>query len=106
MSTVDWIGWASSMVLIATLSKQVIAQWKSGKYEGVSRWLFIGQMLASTGFTIYSVLLENWVFTATNGLLLINALAGQWVSMRNRKRAEQGGRVARSPEPRLVPRTT
>ena len=31
---------------------------------GVSVWLFVGQLAASVGFTIYSVLLRNWVFAA------------------------------------------
>lgn len=85
MNGVDWIGWFSSVVLIATLSRQVLKQWRSGEVAGVSRWLFTGQTAASTGFTIYSVLLENWVFTVTNSLLLVNALAGYWVSARNRR---------------------
>jgi hypothetical protein len=32
-------------------------------------------------------LLENWVFLVTNLLLIINALLGEWVTLRNRRRA-------------------
>lgn len=72
----DIIGWASSVILLITLIKQVYKQWKDGETEGLSRWLFIGQMLASVGFTVYSYLVGNWVFTVTNALLTINNLIG------------------------------
>lgn len=85
MDDAEWIGWFSSVILIATLGRQVLKQWRSGEVAGVSRWLFVGQTAASTGFTIYSVLLSNWVFTVTNSLLLVNAIAGYWVSARNRR---------------------
>ena len=87
------IGWASSMILLATLVKQVYKQWKEGTGEGVSKWLFIGQVASSVGFTVYSYLVGNWVFTVTNGLLLINNILGVaayfYVRKRNRKTAEQ-----------------
>lgn len=70
------IGWASSIILLLTLVKQVHKQWKDGTSEGLSKWLFIGQLFASIGFTIYSYSVENWVFTITNGLLIINNIIG------------------------------
>ena len=87
MTSFDLIGWASSLVLLATLVQQVRKQWKSGKSEGVSSWLFVGQLAASIGFTVYSVLLGNWVFAATNAILVINAMVGQLILIRNRRRA-------------------
>src|SRR3546814_6572394 len=44
---------------------------------GVSHWLFTGQISASTGFVVYSALVANWVFVATNTLLLLAAILGQ-----------------------------
>lgn len=79
------IGWVSSLVLLLTLGQQVRRQWVSGDSRGVSTWLFVGQTAASVGFSIYSFLLENWVFLTTNLLLLVNALLGQWVTLRNRR---------------------
>ncbi len=70
------IGWASSIILLLTLIKQVYKQWKDGETDGVSSWLFIGQLFASVGFTVYSFLVKNWVFTVTNGLLTINNIIG------------------------------
>jgi uncharacterized protein with PQ loop repeat len=82
----DLIGWASSAVLLATLARQVRKQWREGTAEGVSRWLFVGQTTASVGFTIYSLLLRNWVFAVTNALILVNAIAGLVISRRLRHR--------------------
>ncbi len=62
--------------MLLTLIKQVYKQWKDGETEGVSKWLFIGQLFASVGFTVYSYLVENWVFMVTNGLLTINNIVG------------------------------
>lgn len=70
------IGWASSLILLLTLIRQVYKQWRDGETEGVSRWLFVGQLFASTGFTVYSYLVGNWVFTVTNGLLTVNNVIG------------------------------
>ena len=71
----DIIGWASSIILLLTLIKQVYKQWKDGEVEGISSWLFVGQLFASIGFTVYSYLVGNWVFTITNGLLTINNIS-------------------------------
>jgi uncharacterized protein with PQ loop repeat len=80
------IGWVSSIVLLATLVKQVYKEWKEGTSDGVSKWLFIGQLFSSIGFTVYSYLVGNWVFTVTNGLLTINNIFGIYLYFRFRKR--------------------
>lgn len=79
----EWLGWASSGVLLATLGRQVYSQWRQRSVEGVSSWLFIGQLTASTGFLIYSVMVDNWVFVFTNAALLLTALIGQFIYYRN-----------------------
>jgi MtN3 and saliva related transmembrane protein len=83
----DMIGWAAAAILLATLSRQVYTQWRERSSRGVSSWLFIGQLVSSTGFIIYSVLLHSWVFVATNVLILIVAAVGQWVNTGKSKRA-------------------
>lgn len=70
------IGWVSSLILLATLIKQVYKQWSDGTSEGISKWLFVGQLAASVGFTIYSYLVGSWVFMVTNFLLSINNIIG------------------------------
>ena len=56
------IGWAAALVLLLTIAAQVLKQWRGRSSQGVSPWLFSGQVIASAGFTVYSVLLGNAVF--------------------------------------------
>lgn len=83
------IGWIASLILIVTIASQVAKQWRERTSAGVSTWLFVGQMAASIGFTIYSLLLKNWVFAVTNGVMILNGLIGYAITVRL-KRA--GGR--------------
>jgi MtN3 and saliva related transmembrane protein len=80
------IGWASSFILVLTIARQVYKQWHEGSSEGVSKWLFVGQMAASLGFTVYSWLVNNWVFVVTNSLMLVNGLLGLLIVLRHRRR--------------------
>lgn len=82
------IGWASALILLLTVSSQVFQQWRTRTTAGVSHWLFIGQISASTGFVIYSVLVANWVFVATNTFLLLIAILGQALFLRNKHREQ------------------
>lgn len=78
---IDAIGWISSLILLATVASQVRKQWRERSSESVSPWLFVGQTAASLGFTTYSVLVHNWVFTVTNGLLLLSGVAGCLITL-------------------------
>jgi|SoiMethySBSTD1v2_1073268.scaffolds.fasta_scaffold407154_1 uncharacterized protein with PQ loop repeat len=80
------VGWASSGLLVLTIGQQVWKQWKTGTSKGVSRWLFLGQMTASLGFTVYSWLVKNWVFVVTNALMLVNAVVGYGIVLYHRRR--------------------
>ena len=94
---VEALGWVSSLILVLTIAKQVYKQWRSGTSEGVSKWLFIGQITASVGFVTYSLLVKNWVFVVTNGLLLVQALFGGYLLFKYRRREQrqaQGTRPA------------
>lgn len=82
----DAIGWVSSGILVLTVGNQVYKQWKSKTSQGISRWLFLGQLAASIGFVIYSWMLESWVFVATNSLMVANALAGATIVYLQRRR--------------------
>jgi uncharacterized protein with PQ loop repeat len=83
MKITDLIGWTSSAVLLATLACEVFTQWRERSTAGVSHWMFIGQLAASTGFLIYSYLVANRVFVVTNAALLLTALIGQLIYRRN-----------------------
>jgi uncharacterized protein with PQ loop repeat len=83
----DALGWISSLILLLTIGKQVYKQWHDDTSRGVSRWLFVGQIAASTGFTVYSILVGNVVFVVTNALMLCAAVAGLAIVMKHRRRA-------------------
>jgi uncharacterized protein with PQ loop repeat len=83
------VGWGSSVLLLVTISYQVWRQWKAEHSEGVSPWLFVGQTLASMGFTIYSVIKGDWVFTFTNAALGASALVGLCVCWQHARRARR-----------------
>jgi MtN3 and saliva related transmembrane protein len=85
MKSVNIIGWLSSAVLLATIGRQVFTQWRTRSATGVSRWLFVGQLTASTGFALYSYLLHNWVFLVSNLALLVTAVAGEIIYLNNKK---------------------
>src|SRR5688572_31343520 len=72
----EFIGWASSAILLATIGKQIHKQWHDDSSAGVSKWLFIGQFTASAGFTVYSFMVRNWVFVVTNALMAASAITG------------------------------
>ncbi len=73
------LGWTCSVILLITLVKQVHKQWKDRTSEGISKFLFVGQLAASVGFTVYSVLTGSWVFAVTNAALTIDNLVGIWM---------------------------
>ncbi len=103
----DIVGWASALILILTISRQVYKQWRTRSTAGVSSWLFIGQLAASTGFVIYSYLVENWVFVATNAFMLLTAVTGQLIYRSNRRREErQQRRLEEQQRPGAATRNT
>jgi uncharacterized protein with PQ loop repeat len=95
----DIVGWLSAVILALTISRQVYTQWRSRSIGGVSKWLFIGQLTASFGFTVYSYLVDNMVFVCTNFFMFLTAVTGEVIYMRNRRLAQRGGR----PEGESVP---
>ena len=80
------IGWISSFTLVLTIAKQVYKQWSEDSSRGISKWLYVGQVFASVGFTAYSYLVGNWVFVVTNFLILCSTLTGLWIYWHHRKR--------------------
>lgn len=77
------IGWISASILLWTIFHQVRKQWRTRDSSGVSSWLFVGQSAASLGFSVYSALLQNWLFLFVNVALLASAIAGQLIYRRN-----------------------
>lgn len=73
-------------MLMFTICWQVYKQWQKGTSEGISTWLFIGQIISSLGFSIYSWMVGNMVFVVTNALLLLSAIVGLSVVLYHRRR--------------------
>lgn len=94
----EMIGWSSSVILVLTIGKQIYKQWQEESSKGVSKWLFIGQIAASVGFTTYSWLVGNWVFVVTNSLLLVSALIGLGIVLHHRQRAFRHRTTGRTAE--------
>ena len=92
MNKTEFVGWASSLILVLTISKQIYKQWQEGSSENVSKWLFIGQVAASLGFTVYSWLVGNWVFVVTNLVMLLSGLTGFGIVLRHRRRERHEGK--------------
>lgn len=82
----ELIGWSASVILLITIITQVRKQWRTGTNEGVSKWLFVGQVASSVGFTVYSVLTGNMVFIVTNAVLLLSNITGVYIYFRNREK--------------------
>lgn len=41
----DFVGWSASAILLATLVRQIVKQARDRDAEGVSHWLFVGQVI-------------------------------------------------------------
>ena len=59
----------------ATVGRQAFTQWKQRSTAGVSRWLYIGQLATSTGYVIYSVMLDNIGLTTYGVALAVGSNA-------------------------------
>ena len=81
----ELVGWTSSIVLLATIIVQVHKQWRAGSNKGVSKWLFIGQLAASVGFLVFSILTGSLVFAITNAMLTLGNLCGIFIYFKNRQ---------------------
>jgi MtN3 and saliva related transmembrane protein len=82
----DLIGWAAAAVLLTTLGWQVYTQWRERSSKGVSSLLFAGQITSSVCFIVYSWMTGSSVFVATNAAILLTAVIGQLIYLRNARR--------------------
>ncbi|QWT22012.1 hypothetical protein KPL74_08395 [Bacillus sp. NP157] len=89
LSSPEPLGWLASLILLSTISRQIWRQARAPTVEAVSKWLFIGQMSASLLYLVYSILVKNPVFIASNAALLITGIVGQVIYIRHRNRDEK-----------------
>lgn len=83
-----FIGWFAATVLLGAIGRQVYSQWRGGSNEGLSRWLFIGQIPLHSRLSFTAG--GNWI-VVTNVLTLGTAMAGEWVLLVNRRRSAFSG---------------
>lgn len=95
-------GWGSSIILVLTIGYQVLRQWRTKQSAGISKWLFIGQMAASAGFTTYSAIVGDPVFVITNSILLVSAMAGLYIWYRNRSLETKNGKARTRQAPAAI----
>jgi MtN3 and saliva related transmembrane protein len=79
------IGWTSSVILLVTLAAQTRKLYRTRSNQGVSKWLWIGELAAAIGFMTYSALLRNAVYITTNALGVVTSLLGLAFFLRNRR---------------------
>lgn len=83
----DYIGWASAVVLVVATLKELQQQWHSRSHAGVWPWLFVLQLIAAVGFTVYSAMIESWVFFAANASLIVANGVAHFIYRRNVRQA-------------------
>ena len=76
MEPEQWVGWAAVAALFVTMAGQAWKQWRDRVKHGISKLFFVGQIIASTLFLTYSVLVGNPVFVVGNALVLAASVAG------------------------------
>jgi MtN3 and saliva related transmembrane protein len=88
------IGLLAIAILVATLVGQTLKQWDERTTRGMARWSFLGQVAASAGFVLYSLMVGSLLFAVANGLILIGAVASYVVLRMNRRRVAAPPRVS------------
>lgn len=83
---IEYIGWFSSILLMITLALQLKKQYAEKTSAGVSKFLFVGQFFAESGFIIYSILIKNWIFAFTSSVLLIENCIGLYLTLEFKKK--------------------
>jgi len=74
-SYVYYIGMVSSILLAITPFAQVISTIRSKSAQGLSLYFMVLQIIASTGFMIYGILLSNiWIILPNTSLVFTNII--------------------------------
>ncbi len=77
------IGWGSALVLLPTFGVQTYKQWH-GRHEhagATSLWFFILAFVGTLGQFVYSWMVNNWVYLALNGCLVVNNAIGLGIAI-------------------------
>ncbi len=77
------IGWGSALVLLPTFGVQTYRQWhERHRHAGpTSLWFFILAFVGTLGQFVYSWMVNNWVYLALNGCLVVNNAIGLGIAI-------------------------
>jgi MtN3 and saliva related transmembrane protein len=79
----ELIGWGSALVLLPTFGVQTYRQWHD-RHEhagATSLWFFILALVGTFGQFVYSWMVNNWVYLALNGCLVVNNAIGLGIAI-------------------------
>ena len=79
----ELIGWGSAAILVPAFATQTYRQWQD-RHKPVamtSVWFFALVLLGTFGQFVYSWLVNNWVYLALNGILVVNNLIGLGIAI-------------------------
>jgi MtN3 and saliva related transmembrane protein len=85
LTLTEAVGWASTPLLLATIGRPVYSEWRSKATAGLSHGYSSDKSRASSGFTIYCILLHNWVFLFSNVAMLVMGITGEVIYISNRR---------------------
>ena len=77
------IGWGSALVLLPTFGVQTYRQWhdRHTHVGATSLWFFILAFIGTLGQFVYSWMVNNWVYLALNGVLVVNNAIGLGIAI-------------------------
>jgi MtN3 and saliva related transmembrane protein len=93
----ELIGWGSALVLLPTFGVQTYRQWhdRHQPVSATSLWFFVLAFIGTLGQFVYSWMVNNWVYLALNGCLVVNNAIGLGIAVhRSRISAEQPARAS------------
>ncbi len=82
MSGVDLVGYSAGAITSLTFLPQVIKTWKVKSAKDISLLMFIIAAINEALWIVYGVLLDNWVITLTNIIVLSMALTMIYFKLR------------------------
>ena len=82
MTGVDILGYSAGAITSLTFLPQVIKTWKLKSAKDVSLLMFVIAAINEVMWTVYGILLNNWVIILTNIIVLVMALTMIYLKLR------------------------
>ena len=82
MTGVDILGYSAGAITSLTFLPQVLKTWKLKSAKDVSLLMFVIAAINEVMWTVYGILLNNWVIILTNIIVLVMALTMIYLKLR------------------------